>query len=71
MDAIILNPTDREGLTAVLESAISQASWWPWTRLATRKAYVVTNDQVAYAQNGAEWLFETPGGAGKVVEMRY
>ena len=33
-------------------------------------AYVVTNDQTAYAQLGAEWLFEQMGGSGNVVEMR-
>ena len=33
-------------------------------------AYVATNDQTAYAQLGAEWLFEQIGGSGKVVEMR-
>ena len=33
-------------------------------------AYVATNDQTAYARLGAEWLFETLGGSGKVVEMR-
>jgi ribose transport system substrate-binding protein len=30
----------------------------------------VTNDQTAYAQLGAEWLFEQLGGEGNVVEMR-
>lgn len=33
-------------------------------------AYVVTNDQTAYARLGAEWLFQKLGGKGKVVEMR-
>ena len=72
VDAIILNPTDREGLNAVLESAISQGIVVVAVDQAVTAegAYVVTNDQVAYAQNGAEWLFETLGGAGKVVEMR-
>jgi ribose transport system substrate-binding protein len=31
---------------------------------------VVTNDQTAYAQLGAEWLFDQMGGSGNVVEMR-
>lgn len=72
VDAIILNPTDREGLNAVIESAIAQGIVVVAVDQAVTAegAYVVTNDQVAYAQLGAEWLFEQLGGAGKVVEMR-
>ncbi|MEZ4835820.1 MAG: ABC transporter substrate-binding protein [Caldilineaceae bacterium] len=72
VDAIILNPTDRDGLNAVLEAAIAQGIVVVAVDQAVTAegAYVVTNDQVAYAQNGAEWLFETLGGEGKVVEMR-
>lgn len=72
VDAIILNPTDREGLNAVIEAAIAQGIVVVAVDQAVTAegAYVVTNDQTAYAQNGAEWLFETLGGSGKVVEMR-
>lgn len=72
VDAIILNPTDREGLNAVIEAAIDQGIVVVAVDQAVTAegAYVVTNDQVAYAQNGAEWLFEEMGGSGKVVEMR-
>lgn len=72
VDAIILNPTDREGLNAVIEAAIAQGIVVVAVDQAVTAegAYVVTNDQTAYAQLGAEWLFETLGGAGKVVEMR-
>lgn len=72
VDAIILNPTDREGLNAVIEAAIAQGIVVVSVDQAVTAegAYVVTNDQTAYAQNGAEWLFEQMGGAGKVVEMR-
>jgi ribose transport system substrate-binding protein len=72
VDAIILNPTDREGLNAVIESAIAQGIVVVAVDQAVTAegAYVVTNDQTAYAQLGAEWLFEQLGGAGKVVEMR-
>ncbi len=72
VDAIILNPTDREGLNAVLEAAIEQGIVVVAVDQAVTAegAYVVTNDQVAYAQKGAEWLFEELGGSGKVVEMR-
>ncbi|MEZ4708816.1 MAG: ABC transporter substrate-binding protein [Caldilineaceae bacterium] len=72
VDAIIVNPTDREGLNAVIEAAIAQGIVVVAVDQAVTAegAYVVTNDQTAYAQNGAEWLFEQLGGAGKVVEMR-
>lgn len=72
VDAIILNPTDREGLNAVIESAIAQGIVVVAVDQAVTAegAYVVTNDQVAYAQLGAEWLFKQVGGSGKVVEMR-
>ena len=72
VDAIILNPTDREGLNAVIESAIAQGIVVVAVDQAVTAegAYVVTNDQTAYGRVGAEWLFETLGGKGKVVEMR-
>lgn len=72
VDAIILNPTDREGLNAVIESAIDQGIVVVAVDQAVTAAgaYVATNDQTAYARLGAEWLFEQIGGSGKVVEMR-
>ncbi len=72
VDAIILNPTDREGLNAVIESAIAQGIVVVAVDQAVTAegAYIATNDQVAYARLGAEWLFEKLGGSGKVVEMR-
>ena len=72
VDAIILNPTDRDGLNAVIEAAIAQGIVVVAVdqAVSAEGAYVVTNDQTAYAQLGAEWLFEQMGGAGKVVEMR-
>ncbi len=72
VDAIIINPTDREGLNAVIESAIAQGIVVVAVDQAVTAegAYVVTNDQTAYARLGAEWLFEQLGGEGKVAEMR-
>ena len=72
VDAIILNPTDRDGLNAVIEAAIDQGIVVVAVDQAVTAegAYVVTNDQTAYAQIGAEWLFEQLGGKGKVAEMR-
>lgn len=72
VDAIILNPTDRDGLNAVIEAAIEQGIVVVAVDQAVTAegAYVVTNDQVAYAQLGADWLFQAMGGSGNVVEMR-
>lgn len=72
VDAIILNPTDREGLNAVIEAAIAQGIVVVAVDQAVTAngAYVVTNDQTAYARLGAQWLFEKLGGKGNVVEMR-
>jgi ribose transport system substrate-binding protein len=72
VDAIILNPTDRDGLNAVIEAAIEQGIVVVAVdqAVSAEGAYVVTNDQTAYAQLGAEWLFEQMGGSGNVVEMR-
>ncbi|MGI9644090.1 MAG: substrate-binding domain-containing protein [Ilumatobacteraceae bacterium] len=72
VDAIIINPTDREALNSVIEQAISRDIVVVAVDQAVTAegAYVVTNDQTAYGQLGAAWLFEQIGGAGKVVEMR-
>jgi ribose transport system substrate-binding protein len=72
VDAIILNPTDREALNAVIESAIEQGIVVVAVDQAVTAegAYIATNDQTAYGRVGAEWLFEQLGGSGRVVEMR-
>lgn len=72
VDAIILNPTDREALNSVIEEAISQGIVVVAVDQAVTAegAYVVANDQVAYGRLGAEWLFEQMGGEGNVAYMR-
>jgi len=72
VDAIIINPTDREGLNSVIEEAISQDIVVVAVDQAVTAegAYVATNDQVAYGELGARWLFDQLGGEGNVVEMR-
>jgi len=72
VNAIIVNPSDRTGLNAVIESAISQGIVVVSVDQAVtaKGAYIVTNDQTAYAQLGAEWLFEKLGGKGNVAELR-
>ena len=72
VNAIILNPSDREALNPVIKQAadkgivvvaVDQA-------VSAPEAYVLTNDQVAYGKEGATWLFKQLGGKGNVVEMR-
>jgi ribose transport system substrate-binding protein len=72
VNAIILNPSDREALNPVIKQAadkgivvvaVDQA-------VSAPEAYVLSNDQVAYGKEGATWLFKQLGGKGSVVEMR-
>jgi ribose transport system substrate-binding protein len=72
VNAIILNPSDREALNPVIKQAadkgivvvaVDQA-------VSAPEAYVLSNDQVAYGKVGATWLFEQLKGKGNVVEMR-
>jgi len=72
VDAIILNPSDREQLNPVLEEAIAQGIVVVAVDQAVTAegAYVATNDQVAYGRLGAEWLVEAIGGEGSVLYMR-
>src|SRR6202040_3699187 len=70
VNAIILNPSDREALNPVIKQAadkgivvvaVDQA-------VSAPEAYVLSNDQVAYGKEGATWLFKQLGGKGSVVE---
>ncbi|HXF56714.1 MAG TPA: ABC transporter substrate-binding protein [Actinomycetota bacterium] len=72
VDAIIVNPADRTALDDVIREATQQGIIVISVDQAVTapEAYNVTNDQVAYAEIGARWLFEQLGGHGKVVEMR-
>jgi len=65
-NAIIINPSDRDALNPVIKQAadkgiivvaVDQA-------VSAPEAYVLTNDQVAYAKVGAKWLFDKLGGKG-------
>jgi ribose transport system substrate-binding protein len=72
VDAIIVNPADRTALDDVIAAAIEQDIIVISVDQAVTAegAYNVTNDQVAYAELGARWLFEQLGGSGDVVYMR-
>jgi len=72
VDAMIINPTDREALNDAIGEAIDQDIVVVAVDQAVTApgAYVVTNDQTQYGELGARWLFEQLGGSGNVVEMR-
>jgi len=72
VDAIILNPSDRDQLNPVIEEAISQGIVVVAVdqAVSAEGAYVATNDQVAYGRLGGEWLAESLGGEGSVLYMR-
>lgn len=72
VDAIIVNPSDIEGLNSVIEEAINQGIVVVSVDQAVTAegVYNVTNDQEEYGYLGAKWLFEHLGGEGGVVEMR-
>lgn len=72
VDAIIVNPHDRTALDDVIQAAADQGIIVISVDQAVtaEAAYNVTNDQAAYAEIGARWLFEQLGGSGDVVYMR-
>ena len=72
VDAIILNPGDAEAFNAVIEEAESQGIVVVVVdnAVTSDSAYLVSNDQAAYGELGARWLFEEMGGTGNVAYMR-
>jgi ribose transport system substrate-binding protein len=72
VNAIIVNPSDREALNPVIKQAAAKGIVVVAVDQAVSapEAYVLANDQVAYGKVGATWLFEHLKGKGNVVEMR-
>lgn len=72
VNAIIVNPSDREQLNPVIEEAIAQGIVVVAVDQAVTAegAFVATNDQVAYGRLGAQWLADALGGEGSVLYMR-
>src|SRR5438128_3245694 len=66
VNAIIVNPSDREALNPVIKQATSRGIVVVAVDQAVSapEAYVLTNDQVAYGRKGAEALFKKLGGKG-------
>jgi ribose transport system substrate-binding protein len=71
-NGIIINPSHRTALNGVINEAVARGIVVVAVDQAVShpKAYIATNDQVAYGRLGGEWLFKQLGGRGNVVEMR-
>jgi ribose transport system substrate-binding protein len=72
VNAIIVNPSDREKLNPVIQQATKKNIVVVAVDQAVSEptAYVATNDQVAYGRLGAQWLADKLGGKGNVLYMR-
>jgi ribose transport system substrate-binding protein len=72
VDAIIFNPGDAEAFNAVIEEAVDQGIVVVVVdnAVTTDAAFLVTNDQKAYGELGARWLFEDLNGEGDIAYMR-
>ena len=71
-NVIVINPSDRDALNAVIKQATDKGIVVVAVDQAVSEptAYVVSNDQVAYGQLGADWLAKQLGGKGNIIEMR-
>ncbi|HSS92884.1 MAG TPA: substrate-binding domain-containing protein [Candidatus Dormibacteraeota bacterium] len=71
-NVIVLNPSDRSALDAVIKEATDKGIIVVTVDqgVTSTTAYQLYNNQVKYATLGADWLFKQMGGKGNVVEMR-
>jgi ribose transport system substrate-binding protein len=72
VNVIVINPSDRSALDAVIKEASDKGIVVVAVDqgVTSTQAYQLYNNQVKYAQLGADWLFKQLGGKGNVVEMR-
>jgi ribose transport system substrate-binding protein len=72
VNVIVMNPSDRSALDAVIKEATDKGIVVVTVDqgVTSTGAYQLYNNQVKYAQLGADWLFKQIGGKGNVVEMR-
>jgi ribose transport system substrate-binding protein len=72
VNVIVMNPSDRSALDAVIKEATDKGIIVVTVDqgVTSTGAYQLYNNQVKYAQLGADWLFKQIGGKGNVVEMR-
>src|SRR5437660_1082883 len=71
-NVIVINPSDRDALNSVIKQATDKGIVVVAVDQAVSEptAYVVSNDQVAYGQLGADWLAKQLNGKGNIIEMR-
>jgi ribose transport system substrate-binding protein len=72
VNVIVMNPSDRSALDAVIKEATDKGIIVVTVDqgVTSTGAYQLYNNQVKYAKLGADWLFKQIGGKGNVVEMR-
>lgn len=72
VNAIIVNPSDPQALTPIIDIAASKGIVVMAVDQAVdnKKAYVAANNQEEYGRVGAEWLFKQLGGKGNVAYLR-
>ena len=72
VNVIVINPSDRSALDAVIKEASDKGIVVVTVDqgVTSSQAYQLYNNQVKYAQLGADWLFKQLGSKGNVVEMR-
>ena len=72
VDAIVINPSNSDGVNAAIEEAIAAGIVVVAVdqAVSAEGAYILSNNQEEYAYLGAKWLAEQLGGSGSVVYMR-
>lgn len=72
VDAIVLNPSNADGVNSAIEEAIAAGIVVVAVdqAVSAEGAYILSNNQEEYAYLGAKWLFEELDGSGSVVYMR-
>jgi ribose transport system substrate-binding protein len=72
VNVIVMNPSDRSALDAVIKEATDKGIVVVTVDqgVTSTGAYQLYNNQVKYATLGADWLFKQIGSKGNVVEMR-
>ncbi len=72
VNAIIVNPSDPQALTPIIDIATAKGIVVMAVDQAVdnKKAYVAANNQEEYGRVGAEWLFKQLGGKGNVAYLR-
>jgi ribose transport system substrate-binding protein len=71
-NAIVANPADLSALNPVIADAKKRGIVFVAVDQAVSapEAYIATNDQVAYAKLGLQWLAKQLNGKGNIVELR-